>query len=162
MGTEGFPPGVKLTTHLHLVPKWRMRSSITPLPHTPSRRGTYLSIGITLHFTFYLTRLSSWYPATLSAARNDGVIQAQSLLNLQNVLSDTEPNKYIQLLIQQLLIGTSGGGQNGGRHQSPWLSITKDKHIDRSSITITVEALSVPQLHQNELNVTVKETHRDK
>jgi hypothetical protein len=28
--------GVKLTTHLHLVPRSRIRGSIHPLPHTPS------------------------------------------------------------------------------------------------------------------------------
>jgi hypothetical protein len=31
--------GVKLTTHLHLVPRSRMRGAIPPLPHTPSWRG---------------------------------------------------------------------------------------------------------------------------
>jgi hypothetical protein len=32
--------GVKLTTHLHLAPRWRMRGSIPPFPHTSSWRGT--------------------------------------------------------------------------------------------------------------------------
>jgi hypothetical protein len=31
-----FPRGVKLTTHLQLVPRSRKRGSIHPLPHTPS------------------------------------------------------------------------------------------------------------------------------
>jgi hypothetical protein len=32
-------PGVKLTTHLHLVPRSRKCESIHPLPHTPSWRS---------------------------------------------------------------------------------------------------------------------------
>jgi hypothetical protein len=31
--------GVKLTTHLHLVPRSRMRGAIPPLPNKPSWRG---------------------------------------------------------------------------------------------------------------------------
>jgi hypothetical protein len=31
--------GVKLTIHLHLVPRLRMHKSTPPLPHTSSRRG---------------------------------------------------------------------------------------------------------------------------
>jgi hypothetical protein len=34
-----FPRGVKLTTHLKLVPRSRKRGSIHPLPHTPSWRS---------------------------------------------------------------------------------------------------------------------------
>jgi hypothetical protein len=33
---------VKLTTHLHVVPRSRMRRAIPPLPNTPSRRGARL------------------------------------------------------------------------------------------------------------------------
>jgi hypothetical protein len=32
-------PGVKLTTHLHLLPRLRMRRAIPPLPHTSSSRA---------------------------------------------------------------------------------------------------------------------------
>jgi hypothetical protein len=32
-------PGVKLTTHLHLVPRPRMYGAIPPLPNTSSWRG---------------------------------------------------------------------------------------------------------------------------
>jgi hypothetical protein len=32
--------GVKLTTHLHLVPSLRMCGAISPLPNTPSWLGT--------------------------------------------------------------------------------------------------------------------------
>jgi hypothetical protein len=35
-------PGVKLTTHLQLMPRSRKRGSIHPLPHTPSWRSAYL------------------------------------------------------------------------------------------------------------------------
>jgi hypothetical protein len=35
-------PGVKLTTHLELVPRSRKRGSIHPLPHTSSRRSASL------------------------------------------------------------------------------------------------------------------------
>jgi hypothetical protein len=34
-----FPRGVKLTTQLQLVPRWRKCGSIHPLPHTPSWRS---------------------------------------------------------------------------------------------------------------------------
>jgi hypothetical protein len=34
--------GVKLTTHLQPVPRLRIRGSIHPLPHTPSRRSTLI------------------------------------------------------------------------------------------------------------------------
>jgi hypothetical protein len=40
-GTEDFR-GVKLTTHLHLVPKTGVRGSSHPLSHTPSWRAAYL------------------------------------------------------------------------------------------------------------------------
>jgi hypothetical protein len=36
--------GVKLTTHLHLVPRLWMRGAVTPLPHTRSCRSAYWSI----------------------------------------------------------------------------------------------------------------------
>jgi hypothetical protein len=36
------PPGVKLTTPLHIVPRSRMRGAIYPLPNTSSWRGTQL------------------------------------------------------------------------------------------------------------------------
>jgi hypothetical protein len=51
-GYQGLLPwGVKLTTHLYLVPKSRMRGAITPLPNTPSRRGARLkNTGITLPY----------------------------------------------------------------------------------------------------------------
>jgi hypothetical protein len=42
--------GVKLTTHLHLVPRSRIRGAIPPLPNTPSRRGAKLNNGD--NFTF--------------------------------------------------------------------------------------------------------------
>jgi hypothetical protein len=41
--------GVKLTTHLQLVPRSRKCGSIHPLPHTPSWRSA--STGTTLRFT---------------------------------------------------------------------------------------------------------------
>jgi hypothetical protein len=34
--------GLKLTTHLHLVPRSRMRGAIPPLPNTPPWRGAQL------------------------------------------------------------------------------------------------------------------------
>jgi hypothetical protein len=41
MGTwESSDQGVKLTTHLHLVPRPRMRGAIPPLPNTSSWRST--------------------------------------------------------------------------------------------------------------------------
>jgi hypothetical protein len=49
---------VKLTTHLHLVPRSRMRGAIPPLPYTSSWRGAKLSTGTTLPFTFtFITSL---------------------------------------------------------------------------------------------------------
>jgi hypothetical protein len=38
-------PGVKLTTHLHPVPRLKMREAMPPLPHTSSWRCTWLSNG---------------------------------------------------------------------------------------------------------------------
>lgn len=74
-------------------------------------------------------KMSSWFhaqvpftnrtPAVLLVARDaDLVILAQSLLNMKNVLADRELYKQacIQLLTEQLLIGTSDG-HNGGLHQ---------------------------------------------
>jgi hypothetical protein len=45
--------GVKVTTHLHLVPRSRKRGSIHPLPHTPSWRSVYL-VKHRQNFTFTL------------------------------------------------------------------------------------------------------------
>jgi hypothetical protein len=44
MGTRGSFPGrgVKLTTHIHLVPTSRMRGFIPLLPNTPSSNGAQL------------------------------------------------------------------------------------------------------------------------
>jgi hypothetical protein len=39
---------VKLTTHLNLVPRSRMRGATSPLPNTPSWCGAQLSTGTTL------------------------------------------------------------------------------------------------------------------
>jgi hypothetical protein len=47
--------GVKLTTHLHVVPRLRMCGYILPLPHTSSRRGTYLSTDTTFRFACSFT-----------------------------------------------------------------------------------------------------------
>jgi hypothetical protein len=60
MGTRGFfhrgksDRGVTLTTHLHLVPRSRMRGAVTPLTNTPSRRGAQLKAQGQLYF--YLIR----------------------------------------------------------------------------------------------------------
>jgi hypothetical protein len=43
-----FHRGVKLTTHVHLVPNLIMRTVILPLPHKSSWRDTWLSTGTTL------------------------------------------------------------------------------------------------------------------
>jgi hypothetical protein len=45
-----FPMDVKLTTHLPVMPRLRMRGAILPLPCTFSSRGAQLSIGTTLRF----------------------------------------------------------------------------------------------------------------
>jgi hypothetical protein len=60
MRTRAFPSGwsdriVKLTTHLHLVPKSRMRGATPPLLNTPSWRGAQLQHRD--NFTFHLTML---------------------------------------------------------------------------------------------------------
>jgi hypothetical protein len=46
--------GVKLTTHLHLVPRLLMRGAVPPLPQTYSWRGALLSIRTTLLFLLLL------------------------------------------------------------------------------------------------------------
>jgi len=46
---------VKLTTHLHLVPKSGMRGVIPPLPNTPLRHGTQLKHRENFTFTFTFT-----------------------------------------------------------------------------------------------------------
>jgi hypothetical protein len=53
MGTrDSFPGlkrrGVKLSTHLHLVPRSRMRGAVLPLLNTSSWHGAYISTGTTL------------------------------------------------------------------------------------------------------------------
>jgi len=55
--------GVKLTTHLHLVPRLRMRGYIHPLPHTSSWGGAYLRTRITLplHCLFYVFNKQKYY-----------------------------------------------------------------------------------------------------
>jgi len=47
--------GVKLTTHLHLVPRSRIRRTIPPLPNTPSWRGARLKHRDNFSFTSYFT-----------------------------------------------------------------------------------------------------------
>jgi hypothetical protein len=56
-GTRVFPweksgRDVKLTTHLHLVPRPRIRGAIPPLPTTPPWRGTQLKYRDNFTFTF--------------------------------------------------------------------------------------------------------------
>jgi len=46
--------GMKLTTHLHLVPRWKMRGAVLPLPNTSSWRGAYLSTGTTLPYLYLI------------------------------------------------------------------------------------------------------------
>jgi hypothetical protein len=66
MGTRGSfsgdeaAGGVKLTTHLHLVPKSRMRGSIPPLPTTPSWRGAQLKNRDNLTL-IYIQNINSFY-----------------------------------------------------------------------------------------------------
>jgi hypothetical protein len=56
MATMGsFPYDEAATIHLHLTPMLGMRRARSPLPHTSSRLGTYLSTG-TLRFYFSYTR----------------------------------------------------------------------------------------------------------
>jgi hypothetical protein len=43
---------MKLTTHLHLVPRSRMLGTILPLPNTPSWRGAKLKHRDNFTFTF--------------------------------------------------------------------------------------------------------------
>jgi len=43
--------GVKLTTHLHLVQRLRMRGAVPPLPYKSLWRGAHLSTGTTLSLT---------------------------------------------------------------------------------------------------------------
>jgi hypothetical protein len=44
---------VKLTNHLHLVPRLRMRGAIPSLPNTPSWRRAQLKHSDMFTFTFY-------------------------------------------------------------------------------------------------------------
>jgi hypothetical protein len=53
--------GVKLTTHLYLVPRSRMRGAIPRLPHTPSWRGAQLKHRDNFTLTTYMAVCSSWY-----------------------------------------------------------------------------------------------------
>jgi hypothetical protein len=46
---------LKLTTHLHLIPRSRMRGAILPLPNTPSWRGAHLNHRDNFTFTFTFT-----------------------------------------------------------------------------------------------------------
>jgi hypothetical protein len=46
--------GVKLTTHLRLMPRSRMHGAISTLPNTSSWRGALLSTGTTLPLPFFL------------------------------------------------------------------------------------------------------------
>jgi hypothetical protein len=41
----------------------------------------------------------------------------RAYFNMKKVLADRVPYKHVQLLTEQLLIGTSGDDQNGARHQ---------------------------------------------
>jgi hypothetical protein len=54
---------MKLTTHHHLVPRWRMRGGIPPLPNTPAWRGAQVKHWDIFTFTFkckiYITRILS-------------------------------------------------------------------------------------------------------
>jgi hypothetical protein len=66
MGTRGLFPwaysgrGLKLTTHLHLLPRSRMREAIPPLPNTPSWRGVQLkNVSDVLHQNLFFDRLIS-------------------------------------------------------------------------------------------------------
>jgi len=53
MGTWALPPGVKLTTHLQLLPRLRMCGAIPPTPNTSSWRSISLRIGTTLPLPLY-------------------------------------------------------------------------------------------------------------
>jgi hypothetical protein len=70
MGTGGSFPGVKVTNHLHLVPRSRMRGSMPPFPKTPSWRGAQLK---NKNFTFWHNEASNlmacnhMQPATLES-----------------------------------------------------------------------------------------------
>jgi hypothetical protein len=46
---------VKLSTHLQVVPRWRMRRAIPPLSHMSPWRGTQLNAGTTWNITFTFT-----------------------------------------------------------------------------------------------------------
>jgi hypothetical protein len=48
VGTVG-SRGVKLTSHLHLLPSVRIRGAAPSLPHTSPCRGVCLNTGIRLH-----------------------------------------------------------------------------------------------------------------
>jgi hypothetical protein len=55
MGTRGsFPRGVKLTTHLHPVPRSRMHGAIPPLPHMSTWHSSQSKKKHRDNFTSYL------------------------------------------------------------------------------------------------------------
>jgi hypothetical protein len=79
----GKAAGVKLTAHLHLVPRSRMRGAIPPLPNTPSWRGAQLKHRDNFTFTFYtyyfahfeypvfgLGKVDRWNPIRTSAIQS--------------------------------------------------------------------------------------------
>jgi hypothetical protein len=90
---------VKLTTHLHLVPRSRMRGAIPPLPNTSLWRGTYLSTGTLLYL--YSSRRVRWlgHAARLGEMRN----------------------------AYRILVGKPGGKKQLGRRRRRWENIKMDR-----------------------------------
>jgi hypothetical protein len=55
------PGSVKLTTHLHLVPRSKMLSAVPPLPNTPSWRGAQLKHRDYITFTLNRKSCNCWW-----------------------------------------------------------------------------------------------------
>jgi hypothetical protein len=55
MGTRGSFPGMKLTTHIHLVPRSRLRGAIPPLPHYAFMAWCSVKARKQLYLYLYLT-----------------------------------------------------------------------------------------------------------
>jgi hypothetical protein len=60
---------VKLTTHLHLVPKLRIRGAIPPFPHVSSWRGAHFSTGY-VFVAWYLVKHRDNFAFTLPSTHS--------------------------------------------------------------------------------------------
>jgi len=143
--------GVKLTTHLHLMSKSRMRGAVPPIPNTPSWRGARLKAQRQLYLYLYLCLKTSLNIVDLKTKQTDNTtLKCPCYLNPFTFIWNSTVVHVYDMSLTLICDWSSNGAPSVGssrttllvKVETTWVRVRAERYSIQNETLLEAECLS--------------------